>query len=106
MKPLTVVVGMIIVHTANVDVQDGLTNGSTDVVKHIEHKNGRIKTSKFFFVLFDDPRVGRTTREKYRKIFNSSNHTQWTPVFLCKINIYNELPNISENPISIDTSIW
>ena len=29
MKSLTVVVGMIVVHTANVDVDDGLTNGAT-----------------------------------------------------------------------------
>ena len=35
MKSLTVVVGMIVVHTANVDVDDGLTNGATGVVKHI-----------------------------------------------------------------------
>ena len=33
------------------------------------------------WVLFDDPRVGRTTREKYRKLYNSSINTDWTPVF-------------------------
>ena len=31
--------------------------------------------------MFDDPRVGRTTREKYRKLYNSTIHTDWTPVF-------------------------
>ena len=35
MKSLTVVVGMIVVHTANVDVEDGLTNGATGVVKQL-----------------------------------------------------------------------
>ena len=38
MKSLTVVVGMIVVHTANVDVEDGLTNGATGVVKHIDFR--------------------------------------------------------------------
>ena len=32
MKSLTVVVGMIVVHTANVDVEDGFTNSATGVV--------------------------------------------------------------------------
>ena len=31
MKSFTVVEGMIVVHTANVDVEDGLTNGATGV---------------------------------------------------------------------------
>ena len=35
MKSLTVVVGMIVVHTANVDVEDGLTNGATGVVNKL-----------------------------------------------------------------------
>ena len=38
MKSLTVVVGMIVVHTTNVDVEDGLTNGATGVVKHIDFR--------------------------------------------------------------------
>ena len=38
MKSLTVVVGMIVVMTANVDVEDGLTNGATDVVKYIYYR--------------------------------------------------------------------
>ena len=35
MKSLTVVVGMIVVHATHVDVEDGLTNGATGLVKHI-----------------------------------------------------------------------
>ena len=38
MKSLTVVVGMIVVHTANVDVEVGLTNGATGVVKQIDFR--------------------------------------------------------------------
>ena len=81
MKSLTVVVGMIVVHTANVDVDDGLTNGATGVVKHIDFRMEGTNRPSIIWVLFDDPRVGRTTREKYRKLYNSSIHTDWTPVF-------------------------
>ena len=67
-KSLTVVVGMIVVHTANVDVEDGLTNYATGVVKHIDFRwmEGTDRPS-IIWVLFDDPRVGRATREKNRK---------------------------------------
>ena len=80
-KSLTVVVGMIVVHTANVDVEDGLTNGATGVVKQIDFRMEGTNRPSIIWVLFDDPRVGRVTREKYRKLYNSSIHTDWTPVF-------------------------
>ena len=64
MQSLTVVVGMIVVHTANVDVEDGLTNGATCVVKQIDFRMERTNRPSTIWVLFDDPRVGRTTREK------------------------------------------
>ena len=81
MKSLTVVVGMIVVHTANVDVEDGLTNGATGVVKCIDFSMEGTNRPSIIWVYFDDPRVGRTTREKYRKLYNSNIHTDWTPVF-------------------------
>ena len=76
MKSLTVVVGMIVVHTTNVDVDDGLTNGATGVVKHIDFRMEGTNRPSIIWVLFDEPRVGRTTREKYRKLYNSSIHTR------------------------------
>ena len=38
MKLLTVAVGMIYAMTVNVDVEDGLTKGSTGIVKLIEYR--------------------------------------------------------------------
>ena len=75
MKSLTVVVGMIVVATANVDVEDGFTNGATGVVKQIDFRMEGTNRPSIIWVLFDDPRVGRTTREKYRKLYNSSINT-------------------------------
>ena len=63
MKSLTVVVGMIVVHTAIVDVEDGLTNGATGVVKQIDFRMAGTNRPSIIWDLFDDPRVGRTTRQ-------------------------------------------
>ena len=68
MKSFKEVVGMI-VHTGNVDVEDGLTNSATDVVKHINFRMEGTNFPHIIWVLFDDPRVGKTTRKKYRKLY-------------------------------------
>ena len=81
MKSLTVVVGMIVVMTANVDVEDGLTNGATGVVKLIDYRMKGTKRLSIIWVLFDDPPIGRSAREKYRAFYNSSILREWTPVF-------------------------
>ena len=71
MKSLTDVEGMNVVHTANVDVEDGLTNGATGVVKHIDFRwmEGTNRPS-IIWILFDNTRVGRATCEKSRKFYN------------------------------------
>ena len=81
MKSLTLVVGMIVVMTVNVDVENGLTNGVTGVVKHIDYKMDGTNRPSIIWVLFGDPRIGRSAREKYRTLHNSSIHREWTPVF-------------------------
>ena len=57
------------------------THGATDVVKQIDFKMEGTNRSSIIWLLFDDPGVVRTTLEKYRKSYNSSIHTDWTPVF-------------------------
>ena len=51
------------------------------MVKHIGFRMEGTNRPSIIWVLFDDPRVGRTTREKYRKLYNSRIQTDWTPVF-------------------------
>ena len=72
MKSLTVVVEMIVVMTANVDVKDGLTNGATGVVKYFDYRMEGTNRPSIVWVLFDDPRIGRSARETYRTLYNSS----------------------------------
>ena len=81
MKSLTVVVGMIVVMTANVDVENGLTNGASGVVKYIDYRMEGTNRPSIICVLFDDPRIGRSARQKYRALYNSSTQSEWTPVF-------------------------
>ena len=68
MKSLTVVVGIIVVHTANADVEDGLTNGATGVVKQIDFRMEGTNRQSIIWVLFDELRVGRTTLREIQKI--------------------------------------
>ena len=70
MKSLTVVVGMIVVMTANVDVEDGLTNGASGAVKYIDYRMEGTNRTSIIWILFDDPRIGRSAREKYRALYN------------------------------------
>ena len=72
MKSLTVVIRMIVVMTANVDVKDGFTNGPSGVVKYIDYRMEGTNRPSIIWVWFDDPRIGRSAREKYRALYNSS----------------------------------
>ena len=81
MKSLKLVVEMIVVITVNVDVGDCLTNGATGVIKHIDYRMEGTNRPSIIWVLFDDPRIGRSAREKYRTLYNSSIHREWAPGF-------------------------
>ena len=83
MKLLTVAVGMIYVMTVNVDVEDGLTNGSTGIVKLIEYRMEGTNRPSIIWVLFDHSRIGKSTRERFynRGFYNANIQRDWTPVF-------------------------
>ena len=83
MKLLTVAVGMIYVMTVNVDVEDGLTNGSTGIVKLIEYRMEETNRPSIIWVLFDHSRIGKSTRERFynRGFYNANIQRDWTPVF-------------------------
>ena len=61
---LTVTVGMKCM-SVNVNVEDGLTNGATGVVKFVEYKIEDSNRPSIIYMKFDDPRIGKATREKY-----------------------------------------
>ncbi|MCU7801387.1 MAG: hypothetical protein KZQ70_14975, partial [gamma proteobacterium symbiont of Lucinoma myriamae] len=78
--------------TVNVNVEDGLTNGSTCIVKFIEYKMEDTDRPSIIWVLFHDSQAGSTTRAKYLKrgFYNANIETTWTPIFdIDRTFIYN-----------------
>ena len=64
-KVLTVKVGMKYNISVNVNVEDGLANGTTGKVKFIEYKIEGSNRPSIIWMKFEDPRIGKATREKY-----------------------------------------
>ena len=66
--------------TVNLDVEDGLTNGATCVLKKIEYKTG-FPQPAILWVQFVDNNVGKQCRQKYTNLYNTSILRSWTPMF-------------------------
>lgn len=64
----------------NVDVEDGLTNGSPCIVKNLDFRVAGSKRCSIVWVLFEDPRIGHASRLKYRHLYNENIPSTWTPV--------------------------
>ncbi|XP_069105156.1 uncharacterized protein [Argopecten irradians] len=80
---LTVAVNMIYDISVNIDVADGLTNGSTCVVKHIEYKHSAVRPA-IVWVLFGEEKIGAMRRNQYQHLFGNNIETSWTPIFETK----------------------
>ena len=82
-KVLTVKVGMKYNISVNVNVEDGLANGATGKVKFIEYTIEGSNHPSIIWMKFDDPRIGKATREKnfQRGFYNSNIQRDWTPIF-------------------------
>ena len=66
--------------TINLDVDDGLTNGATCLLKKIEYKEG-FSQPAILWVHFVEPGVGKVCRQKYRNLYSRSVQRSWTPIF-------------------------
>ncbi|XP_069109665.1 ATP-dependent DNA helicase PIF1-like [Argopecten irradians] len=80
---LTIAVDMIYDISVNLEVSDGLTNGATCVVKHIEYKDSNTRPA-IVWVLFNDHKVGVSRRNQYKHLYTSGIHENWTPIFETK----------------------
>ena len=67
----------------NLDVADGLTNGPTCVVKHIEYRTSQCRPA-IIWVLFKNTKIGISRRNQYRHLFSSRVDGTWTPIFEVK----------------------
>ena len=78
---LILAIGMIYDITVNLDVNDGIANGSTCIIKCIEHRVPETARPSIVWVLFNDSSVGSKTRQKYKHLYHPAIEALWTPVF-------------------------
>ena len=89
-KTLTVTVDMIYDITINLNVADGIANGSTCVVKCVECRMKETTRPSIVWVLFSDAAIGTATRQKYRHLYHDNIDQTWTPIFEVSRNfLYN-----------------
>ncbi|VDI75458.1 Hypothetical predicted protein [Mytilus galloprovincialis] len=67
-KEVVLAIGMKYDLTANIEVTDGLTNGSTCELKLIECKTSSLRPS-IIWVKFEDARIGANNRRKYSHLY-------------------------------------
>ena len=79
-KEVVLAIGMKYDLTANIEVTDGLTNGSTCELKLIECKTKSIRPS-IIWVKFKDARIGANSRRKYSHLYGKDVEKTWTPMF-------------------------
>ena len=63
----------------NVQMDDGLTNGASNVIKHIQLTNDG-KPSGLVWVQFDYDDVGKKTRQENRNLYRRGVQNTWTPI--------------------------
>ena len=78
---LILAIGMIYDITVNLDVNDGIANGSTCIIKCIEHRVPETARPSIVWVLFNDSSIGSKTRQKYKHLYHPAIEALWTPVF-------------------------
>ncbi|KAJ8048298.1 ATP-dependent DNA helicase PIF1 [Holothuria leucospilota] len=88
MLSLPVAVDSIYETVANIDVNDGITNGSSCIVKHIQYLDINNPKPSIIWVQFDKETVGQITRAKYKKYFGPFIDTSWTPIFAISRNFF------------------
>jgi hypothetical protein len=65
-------VGMKYDITANIDIEDGITNGSSCEVKFIDFRIKERPTPSIVWVMFNDEKIGMNARKKYSQWYNSN----------------------------------
>ncbi|XP_071810917.1 uncharacterized protein [Apostichopus japonicus] len=68
----------------NVDVDDGITNGSSCVVKKLQYLDSNNPRPSIIWVQFDNLEAGREARCRYRQYYSPDIDVKWTPIFAIK----------------------
>ena len=76
---LNIAVGQRTEIAINIRTDDGLTNGASNVIKHI-HLINNSKPSGLVWVQFDYDDVGKKTRQENRNLYTGGIRNTWTPI--------------------------
>ena len=76
---LNIAVGQRTEIAINIRTDDGMTNGASNVIKHI-HLTNDSKPSGHVWVQFGYDDVGRKTRQEHRNLYTGSIPNTWTPI--------------------------
>lgn len=69
---------------ANIDVRDGITNGTTCIPKQFVYLQCHNPIPSMIWVQFDKAKVGSKTRSKYKQYYTPDIDINWTPIFAIK----------------------
>ena len=85
-KQILLAIGLRYEITTNVDVKDGITNGSQCHLKLIDYRHSSEIPPKpsILWALFDNPEIGINTRAMNRQYFKRNIQPSWTPIFAIK----------------------
>ncbi|KAJ8018509.1 ATP-dependent DNA helicase PIF1 [Holothuria leucospilota] len=73
---------------SNISVEDGITNGTTCTVKHIQYLQQSNRTPSIVWVQYAKPQIGRHTRSQYQSYYTDIINSDWTPVFAIQRTFY------------------
>lgn len=77
---LFLVIGIAAEITSNVNVQDGITNGASCVIKQFDYRVEGSTRCSIIWVQFDDEKIGREIRTQYKRLYKSGIEKNWTPI--------------------------
>jgi hypothetical protein len=80
-------VGLYYEITANLNVEDGIVNGSGCIIKKLQYITDSPIPS-IIWVEFDRTKIGKLTRNKFSRFFTSNICRTWTPIFAEKRTFY------------------
>ncbi|XP_065942635.1 uncharacterized protein [Magallana gigas] len=66
--------------TNNVDVQDGITNGASCIVKHFDFRVEGSNRCSIIWVEFTEKEIGKAMRTKLARLFKPDISKTWTPI--------------------------
>ena len=79
-KTLTIGIGLQYELCVNVDVGDGMTNGTPCLIKKVDYRVENSDRCSIIWVQFEESKSGMHWRQKYSHLYNADTSRDWTPI--------------------------